>query len=163
MKKFKISQKGFTIVEVLVYGVVFSLLLFLITQVFITVRTTSANALAMVNLQQNYARIVFDLNQTLRGATGVVFPSPGDSSVSLSLNDGGIVYQIEDKVLKKVISGSSLDLSDEGVSIPTISFENVGEATQTATIKILMTVESRYVLEGGRTISEDFQTTIGLR
>lgn len=157
------SQSGYTLIEVLIYTVIFSLFLLLTTQVFLTIRTMTANSFVMVNLQQNYARIFSDFNQTIRAAENVIVPTPGNSGQTLSLNNGGIVYQLQGGVLQKVENGTPIELSDEGVSVSTIVFENIGEATQTATIRIQMAIDSLYVLEGGRTVSEDLQTTVGLR
>lgn len=167
MKKNKLKlgddQKGFTLIEVLVYGVVFSLFLFLVVQVFVTVTLTSANSLAMINLQQNYSRIFSDLNQTIRNVDEVDFPLAGGSGNTLSLNSGEVIYQLSDGAIQKVVSGSALSLNDEGVSITAIGFENVSEATMASTIKVQMTIQSNYLLENGRQISEDLQTTISLR
>ena len=156
-------QKGFTLIEVLVYGVVFSLFLLLTVQVFVTIKTTSANSLSMVSLIENYTRIFFDLNQTIRGAQDVVSPTAGNSAASLSLNSGEIVYQVNNGVLEKVVGGQALALTDEGVSIGSATFTSVGEATQTASIKIQMTLDSNYLLESGKNLSEQLETTIGLR
>lgn len=157
------EEGGYTLVEVLVYGFIFSLFLLLTVQVFLTIRTMTANSFVMVNLQQNYAHIFSDFNQTIRTASNVVFPTSGNSGVSLSLNNGDIVYQVNGGVLQKVEDGTPIDLTNEGVSVSAITFENIGEATQAATIRAQMTIDSNYLLEGGRNVSEDFQTTIGLR
>lgn len=157
------SQLGYTLIEVLVYGAIFSLFLLLTVQIFLTIRTMTANSFVMVNLQQNYARIFSDFNQTVRAASNVIFPTPGSSGASLSLNNGEIVYQVNGGILQKVEGGTPIGLTDEGISVSAITFENIGETTQIPTIRIQITVDSNYVLEGGRTVSEDFQTTVGLR
>ncbi|MFC1727004.1 type II secretion system protein J [Patescibacteria group bacterium] len=159
----KNGQTGFTLIEVLIYGAIFSLFLLLITQLFITIKTSAANSMAMTNLQQNFIRIFSDMNQSIRKAEGVVSPTSGNSAADLSLNGGTLLYQVNDGVLEKVDGGTTFSLSDNGVSITALSFENVGEATQTASVKIQMTVDSNYLFEGGRTISENFKTTISLR
>lgn len=157
------TQRGYTLIEILVYGVLFALFLLLATQIFLTIRMTAANSFAMVNLQQNYARILSDFNQTIRAAENVASPSPGNSGETLSLNNGTIVYRVEGGVLQKVVNDIPIGLSDSGISLSNPVFENLGEATQAASIRIRMEVNSNYLLEGGRVISEDLQTTINLR
>lgn len=157
------SQRGYSLIELLVYTVLFSLFLLLVTQIFLTIKTISANSLAMVNLQQNYVRLFSDLNQTIRSADNIVSPVSGTSGPALSLNDGDITYQVQNGVLEKAISGLPIALSDEGINVSGLIFENLGEATQAASIKIQMNIESNYILEGNRRVSEDFQTTINLR
>ena len=51
--------------------------------------------------------------------------------------------------MQKKVDSEIYDLSDEGIEITSLSFENIGEATQTATLKIRMSLESNYYLEGG--------------
>lgn len=157
------KQRGFTLIEVLIYGGVFSLFLLLITQIFLTLRITAASALAMIDLQQNQVRMLADFNQTLRRAEAITYPSAGNSGGSLSLNDGALVYQVTGGVLEKKMGSTVLNLSDEGVKVTAVNFENVGEATQAGTIKIQMTLESSYLFQSGRTLTEEFQTSIGLR
>ncbi len=90
-------------------------------------------------------------------------PLPGESTAILSLNNGLILYQLVDGVLVKVDDGQAWDLTTDEVIVSGLSFENLVESTQTATIKIEMTVQSSYLLEGGRRLSEMIQTTAGLR
>jgi Tfp pilus assembly protein PilW len=154
---------GFSLIEVLVYGVVFGLFLLLTAQVFLAIRLTSANSLGMVSLQENYLRIFSDLNQTIRAADAVNLPLPGNTAASLSLDSGTISYQLNQGVLEKVVNGTAMDLSDAGVTITAVSFTNVGAADQLPTIKMQINIESNYLLGGGATLSEELATTVGLR
>lgn len=157
------KSRGFTLIEVLIYGFIFGAFLMLVTQLFLTIKSTTANSMAMSNLQQNYARIFSDFNQTIRSAENVTSPLPGNFASSLSLNDGQITYQLSDGVMQKTIGTSTYDLNDNGLRLTGINFENAVESTQTAVIKINFSVESNYFLQSGKKVTEDFQTTIGLR
>lgn len=159
----KEQKNGYTLIEVLIYGVIFSLLLLLVTQIFLTIKSSAANSLAMINLLENNTQILADFNQTIRAADNVVAPLPGESETYLSLNNDLVSYQLNAGVLEKVVAGEPLALNDEGVTVRSLNFENVGEATQTPTLKIRFSLESNFLLEGGRTVQEDFETTIGLR
>ena len=163
--KLNISNKtsGFTIIEVMIFTLIFSLFLLLATQLFLTIKSVTANSASMANLQQNMTRVFSDVNQTIRGAEEVTFPTAKGAGSSLNLNSGQIVYQLSGGVMQKVIGGQAYDLTDAGVTISSLIFENVGEATQSASVKVNMTFDSNYLLEGGRTVSEDMQTTLTLR
>ena len=156
-------EKGYSLIEVLIYSSILALFLLLVVQVFIAVKNVNAHSTAFVGMQRNLRQIVADMNQTLKMASSVTTPLPGQTSNNLSLDGGDIVYQVNDGVLQKTASGQTWDLTTEEVAISNLSFENAVEATQTATIKIEMEVESNYLLEGGRRLSENFQTTISLR
>jgi Tfp pilus assembly protein PilW len=157
------KQKGFTLIELLVYGVVFSLLLLLITQVFLTVKSISANSLAMINLQQNLNRVFTDFNQTIRNADTVDYPAAGTGDASLSIDSGAVVYQVSAGHLTKVSAGVPVNLTDDGVTVTGISFSNVSEATMPAVIRINVDFQSNYLLTAGRQIEENLETTIGVR
>ncbi len=159
----KFRQGGFTIIEVMVYGIVFSLFLLLVTQFFLTVKNMAANSFVFVNLQENYVRAFTDFEQTIRTADSVTAPVVGGAGQVLSLNNSQIIYRQENGILKKEIGGSAYDLTDEGVVVKDLSFENIGAVTQKSSVRIKMTLDSNYLLESGRIISEDFQTTVGLR
>lgn len=150
-------------IEVMVYGLVFALFLLLVTQVFLTINSTSANSLSMNNLQDNYLRIFSDFEQTIRQAANVAIPPPKSFGATLSLNNGAIVYQLDNGTLQKVVSGVPIALNDSGVSVKNLNFENIGEAAQTDSIRIKMNIQSNYFFPGGKTLVEDFQTTVNLR
>ncbi|HUW21412.1 MAG TPA: hypothetical protein VMW41_01960 [Candidatus Bathyarchaeia archaeon] len=154
---------GYTLIEVLLYSLILSLFLLLTTQVFITVKLSSTQSNIFVYLSRNFRRASSDFTQTIRGAANVSSPLPGSLSASLVLNNGAITYQLDQGILKKTQSGQTWDLTTDEVTVSDLSFENAAESTQTALLRISMKIESNYLLEGGRKISEDFETTIGLR
>lgn len=157
------NEAGFTLLEVLIYSGILAIFLLLTTQLFISIKLTNAYSISLVGLQKNCRQIISDLTQTIRGAENVTVPLPSQSASTLSLNNGTILYQLEDGVLKKTEDGQTWNLTTDEVTVSGLSFENPVEATQTATIKISMTVESNYLLEGGRKLSEILQTTVSLR
>lgn len=158
-----LRPSGFTLIEVMVYGVVFAFFLLLVTQVFLAIKSTSANTRAIVSLQENYARVFSDLSATLRQADNVLAPGVGSTAPSLSLNSGSILYRIEDGVLKKVIAGSSVDLTDARVSVVNPVFARFETADHKPSVRITFTVESNYLFPGERKVSEEFQTAFTLR
>ncbi len=157
------AKNGYTLIEVLIYSGILAVFLLLVTQLFISIRLTNAQAISLVGMQKNCRQIIADMTQTIRGAENVMVPLPGESTAILSLNNGLILYQLVDGVLVKVDDGQAWDLTTDEVIVSGLSFENLVESTQTATIKIEMTVQSSYLLEGGRRLSEMIQTTAGLR
>lgn len=155
--------RGFTLIEVMVYGIVFTFLLLLVTQVFLAIKSTTANTRAMVSLQENYARVYTDLSITLRQADSVLSPGVGSTAPSLTLNTGEIAYQVNDGVLRKVIDGTPVDLTDERVSVINPVFSRLGTAGQKPSVRVTFTLESNYLFPGERKVSEAFQTAFTLR
>ena len=156
-------EEGYTLLEVLIYSSILALFLLLTTQLFISIKLTNAHSIALVGLQKNCRQIIADLTPTIKAAENVMTPLPGETATTLSLNNGTILYQIENGVLQKIEDSQVWELTTNEVTVSGLSFENPIEATQTANIKIVMTVESNYLLEGGRKLSEILQTTVDLR
>lgn len=157
------KSKGYTLIEILIYTVIVSLYLFLVAQLFISIKTANANSIALGALQKNSRQIVADLTSTLRNAQTVNTPAAGQTTTVLSLNNGAISYQLQNGILQKTENGQTWDLTTPEVTLANLSFQNPVEATQTASLHLTLTIESNYLLEGGRQLSEDLVTTITLR
>jgi hypothetical protein len=157
------KEKGYTLLEVLLYSIILGLFLLLVSQVFISVKLVNAHSIALASLQRNFRQIVSELDASLKRANNVTTPVAGESSSVLALNDGLILYQLSNGILEKVDNGQAWDLSTNEVVITDLSFGNLVEATQTATIEIRMTAESNYLLEGGRKLSEILKISVSLR
>jgi len=157
------KEQGYTLVEIILYSGILALFLLLTVQIFISVKLSSAHSDVFVSLSKNFRQIISDLTQTIKRAETVTSPLPGETVSTLSLDDGVILYQLGDGVFRKTESGQTWDLTTEEVTVSNLSFQNLAEADQAASIKIRMTLESNYLLEGGRRLSEDLETTVGLR
>jgi Tfp pilus assembly protein PilW len=154
---------GFTLLEVLIYSAILAMFFLVTTQIFITIKNTNAHSLALVGLQKNLRQVSAEMTQTIRQATAVTSPLPGETSETLSLNEGAIVYGLSDGVLQKSEGGETWDLTTDEVTVSNLSFANLVEATQSGSLRITADVQANFVLEGGQLLSENFQTTISLR
>lgn len=159
----KSRQAGFTLIEVLIYTFILSMFLLLTTQIFITIKLSNANSMALNSLQKNYRQILTDLTRTIKAAEGVEAPLSQQSDSTLSLNNGSIVYRLNNGVMQKVVAGEEFDLTTREVTVTNLNFENTAELNQTDIIKISLDLESNYLLEGGRSVRESLQTTVSLR
>jgi hypothetical protein len=154
---------GYTLVEVLLYAVLLGLFLFLTVQIFITIRLSNAHALAFASLSKNIRAVTADLSQTIKSAQNVIDPLPGQAATSLSLNNGTVTYGLQSGAFQKTENSQTWELTTDEVVVSNLSFENQIEATQEATLTIKASFESNYLLEGGRRLSEELETTISLR
>ena len=160
-KRYK--TKGYTLIEVLVYSAILAVFLLLTSQIFISMKLSSANSASLNSLSQNLRQIVSELEPTVREAVNITQPLPGETTAILSLNSGAILYQVQGGILKKTESGQTWNLTTDEVKVSNLSFQNPVEATQTGAIKIKMIVESNYALEGGEKLSENLETSISQR
>ena len=149
-------------IETLIYGLILGVFLLVVVQLFVAVKTSNANSVAFGSLQKNFHQVVSDFNQTVKNAENTTL-LPGTPATTLSLNSGTIFYELDEGVLKKTEGGEVWDLTTNEVTVSALSFENLTEATQSAIIKIRMDLESNYLLQGGRRLSETLETSVGLR
>jgi hypothetical protein len=157
------NEQGYTLVEIILYSGILALFLLLTVQIFISVKLSSAHSDVFVSLSKNFRQTVSDLTPTIKGAETVTSPLPGETVSVLSLNDGLILYQLGDGVFRKTENGQTWDLTTEEVTVSNLSFQNLAEVDQAASIKIKMTLESNHLLEGGRRLSDYIETTVNLR
>ncbi len=161
--KKSLLSPGYSLIEVLVYTFLLSIFLLLLSQLFIAVKEINAHSASLVGLQKNTRQVLTELTKNLREASSVALPVPGGTSESLSLNSGAIVYQVEEGILTKTVSGETLSDTTPEVTILDPEFTYMAEATQTAAVKIYLTIESNYLLSNGRRLSQPLETTVSLR
>lgn len=162
MKKILKIQRGFSLVEILVYMGLFAILLIPLLQLFsstIAVRLES-EATSAVAQDGRYiiARLTYDIHRansitvpdpaTLQiSGTGFAYTYSVDGGKNLSLNDGATSYV----------------LNSEGTSIPQISFTLKGNSGGVKVVSISVQVESKVIRQGGNKELKTFETVVGNR
>ncbi len=158
-------QSGFTLIELAIYMGILSILLFVLTNFFITALDTQLESQATSSVDQDSKFILNRLSYDITNADNVTIPlNPGDQTNSLQLVKNGITYTYS-------LNGTSLTITDNvgtdvlnsiGTTISNLSFQKIGYAGEKPTVQIKFTINSVAVKKGGND-SESFQTTMGLR
>lgn len=161
--KFIKYEKGMTILELIIYCGLLSMVLSLLYVFFIQASYQKVVQVIETEIYSNGYRMLFDFEQTIRNASSLQSPVLGSSGNSLSLNSGNIVYRINsDKALEKVENGVINKLTDNRILVDQITFESLGPSTQSSTIKIKFSLIGNYDFRGNER-REDFQTAVSLR
>ena len=167
-KKIKLdSQKGVTIVELLLYMSILSILLTILTSVFVSALDvqSESNAVSSVEQDGNYilARLAYDIHR----AQSINIPaSNGATSDNFQIVIGGINYTYSIDANNNLILVNNLgtnNLNNYGTSVSGFSILRLGNAGGIEnTLKINFTVTSRTKRISGYEV-KNFQTNISLR
>ena len=172
--KLKISDaNGFTLVELLVFMGIFSILIVVLTQIFLSALNVQLETQATSSVQQDgryiLARLAYDINR----AKNITEPAtPGTSSHQLQLTIGGSNYKyaaIGNLLRLTVDTDTPVQLNSFQTTISNISdlnFKRVGAGSTNGTtkdsIQINFTLTSSSKSQSGAEV-KTFQTAAGLR
>jgi len=161
----KNSSQGFTIIELLVYMGILSILLFILTDIFVATLNVKSESESQAAVHQDgryiLAKLMYDINQ----ASSVSSPSYSTYSDSLTIvinnsvktynSLGDKLYITEDLTESNLLNSIDTQISD-------LKFTNLGNNPGKSTIQISFTLTSKMIKNTGPEV-ESFQTTIGLR
>jgi len=176
----KSSQKGITLIELLLYMGIFSILLGVLVQLFGTIVNVSLESQANSSVSQDgryiLSRITYDVRQA--DVTKITSPAvygvqnPAIQVLQFTTIDGTIYkYWMSGNNLMldnlTVIPNTSYQVNSYGTSVSNLSFTRMKSTTTTSTPKNIITVSftltSTTIESGNRQRVGNFQTTIGTR
>jgi len=162
------AQKGFTLVELLLYMGILSVMLSILVTIFVTAIDVQLESEATSAVQRDgtyiLARLAYDVH---RASSISVPPSLGADSTNLKILVGGVNYTYsidgsENLTLFNDIEINNLNSYDSKVSALTVKrLGNAGGFEDT--LKINFTLTSRTKRTGARYEKKDFETILALR
>jgi len=157
--------KGFTLVELLLYMGLFSLLTVVLTDILVTTVNIQLTSSSSNNIVQDgryiYSRFIYDINQ----AQSVILPQNlGDGSNSLEFTKNGNSYSYTLEMGNIILTDhtGSYQLNGYDTSISDLSFRRIGNINGKHTFRINFTISGKTTVNGNTEIRH-FQTTAGLR
>lgn len=160
-----LKKKGFTIVEMLIYMGLLSVLLVSMTALFSSIIDSRLEAESKSAVEQDgdylLARMFYDIS---RADTITTPATSGSSSSSLLLVIGGITYtyQIASNKLQLTNNLGSNILNGESSNISNLSFTRNGLVGSSSTVTMSFTLTSSTSANKGYE-TKNFSTTVGLR
>lgn len=158
-------QKGFSLVELLIYMALMSIFLMVLLDIFAATLNTklSSESTSVVSQDSRYvfSKLTYDINN----ADSVILPVPGATSTGLQIDNSGSIstYVLNSGNLVKTAGGISMNLNGIDTEFDSISFKNIGNPDGKSTIQVVYTVRSKIIIQGGRTETQTINTTIGIR
>ncbi len=159
------TQRGFTLIEMLMYMVLLGFLLVIFVDLFATSIDVQMESQSVSHVNQDASFLLTRLSYDVQRAQLVTIPATaGASTNSLQITIDGInyTYALANGNLQVTNVNGTDVLNSFDTTISSITFQNVKNSIGKATIKIILTVTSRITQTSG-TESKTIQTTIGLR
>jgi len=156
-------QKGFTLVEMLIYMGLFSIFMVALTEVFTASLSAKIESQATASVDQDGRFIFLRLSHDISQADQIVgsYGSPADS-LTIQLDGQNYVYSLDAGNLILTNDAGSTQLNSSRTTVSNLTFEKVGNAIEKDTVQIRMTLTSTATQNKGPETRE-FQTTIGMR
>jgi len=159
-----IKNKGFTLVELLIYMALVSIFLLVLLDVFTTTLNSKLASESTSAISYDSRYILSKLSYDVNNADGVTSPALGITDTSLQLTSGGVTstYALAGGKFAKTVGGVSMSLNGTDTQLDSISFKNLGNAGGKPTIQVVYIVRSKIVVWGG-TQAQTVNTTVGTR
>lgn len=164
-KRVKPRARGFTLVEVILYISLFSVLLIVLTEIIAATFDVQLESEARTESEGEakfiMTRLLYDINR----ASSIAVPaSLGQTATSLQLVIGGTnyTYNLSSQNLQLTTSLGTDNLNSSQVQIQAVSFQRVGNVGGKPTVRINLTLASSTQVSGNSEV-RSYQTTVGLR
>jgi type II secretory pathway pseudopilin PulG len=172
-QKIVVTQQGFTIIELLLYMGIFSMLLLVLMQIFTSILSVHAESQATSQVDQDGTYILTRLSNDIHKASTVVEPTLGSTCLPTCpttmriTGSGGFDETITQSGNDLTLNGTPLNSADTTVTVTFLTLGNVLSPTPPGgaknSVQIQLTVTSKTVQPGGKQQKKSFQTTIQTR
>ncbi|HLB61010.1 MAG TPA: prepilin-type N-terminal cleavage/methylation domain-containing protein [Patescibacteria group bacterium] len=158
-----IRSRGFTLIELVIYAGVTSVMLSVWYQLFALGGVQKVRDIVEDSLVINADTAFYELTRTVQGATSVTVPAAGASSPVLQLDAGAVVYQVDaNGILTRTEGGQTAAVTNDNVVVDQVAFTHLGPSSESPTVVVELTLSGRHLLEGKQR-TEMYRTGISLR
>lgn len=157
-------KKAFTLIELIIFMGIFSVLIFIFTDIFVSALKTKTLEEATASVNQDANFILMKLQYDINNASSVTQPELNNTSESLYITiDGvGVLYRMNAGRLERVVGTEAVSLNGYNTTLTSLYFKNMGTPEGKSTVKIALTLESKGVVNN-RSEVINLETTAGLR
>ncbi|PLX24969.1 hypothetical protein C0580_03515 [Candidatus Parcubacteria bacterium] len=168
MKKNK--QKGFTLIELILYIGIASVVLLVITSFFQMTLSSKAKNKTILEVEQQGMQVMQIITQAVINSEGITSPSAGNSSSGVVLDvvtvsDDPTVFDLSGGTIRITEgAGSPINITSSLVNVDSLIFENLSKADTAGILRIEFTIS--YINNAGRNEydwSKTFYSSISLR
>lgn len=157
--------RGFSIMEMVVYIGLLSILLFVLSDILISALDVQLESQSASSIEQDGRYVLAKLLYDIKQAQAIVTPvNIGDTAPTLQITEGGIpyTYSLNNGNLVLNRSGTIDSLNGFDTTISNLSFQRLGNTGGSNTLQIKFTIASKTKRPSGYEM-KDFQITVGLR
>lgn len=161
------KQKGFTLIEVLIFMGIFSILLLAMFQLLTSIFDVQLESQSTAVVSKDGRYILNRLTYDIKNATIVISPGAGNQGQSLIISDGTTIYTYQlsngNLTLTNSVTGTIDQLNSVNTSISNLNFLTLSDANaQNKTVTASFTINSKIIERKGIN-TESFNITVGTR
>lgn len=161
----KKNKNGFTLIELVLFMGLFSILLVILTTVFTALVQKQLEIQSISSVESDRDYILSRLKYDISRASAIQIPeTPGETTQQLVLVIDGqtTIYELQNSALELTINNDTQRMNNVNTNISNLIFTRVGNASGTAQVKVTLTIESN-ILEAYGQRSASINTFLGLR
>lgn len=166
MKKRLVLSKieGFTIIELLLYMGIFSILLLVIFNLFLNALDLKAISESFSSVQEDGRFIVTKFENDITNANSITSPAIGSSSNTMQfvLYGTSYTYRLNNNNVEFIAPDGTYILNGHNSQVKSLSFQNIGNVSGKQTIQLKITLQS-LVAHNNVYDTISLQTTAGTR
>lgn len=159
------KTKGFTLIELMIYIAIFSVLIVVLSELFSAILNVKKESEANTAVQQDVSYLMTRFMYDISRASSVTVPSTlGETGSSLQIVIDGINYSyaLSGGQLTLTNNNGTDSLSSSETTVSNLSFTRLGSGSTKDSIRFSFTVTSNVVQSSGQE-SKTVLTTVGLR
>lgn len=140
------KQSGFTLIEMLLYIALSSIVLLALSQFFVLSLSIRAKAQSVAEVEQQGSLALKTMTQIIRNASAITVPTAGAASSSLTITvptgvKSPTIFDLSGGVLRiKEGAGSPINLTDSRVAVTNLVFSNLSVTADHGTVRIQFTL-----------------------
>ncbi len=157
-------KKAFTLIELIIFMGIFSILIFILADIFISSLKTKTASESSAAINQDARFIFAKLSSDINNANSINSPALGSSSSTIDLVLYGIpeTIRLNNNNIELVTAGNTYVLNSINSRITNLAFTRLGNDPGKNTIRINLTLQSRAIVNNNPEVIS-LETTIGLR
>ena len=165
-KKFE-KQKGFTLIELVIYMGIFCLLMVVMLQLLTAIFDVQLESQSTSAVSQDGRFILNRLTYDINNSINVISPTIGNQGTSLVISDGNVTYTYQllngNLTLTNNITGTKDQLNSVNTSLSNLNFLTLSDTSaQNKTVTMSFTINSKVIRREGIN-TENFRITLGTR
>ena len=159
------KSKGFTLVEMVLYMSLLSLLTILMVDIFASSLDIQLESQAASSVEQDGRFLLSRLSYDIQNAQSAILPTPRGAignSLQIKVNDINYTYSVNNGNLELTNNNGTDVLNSIDTNVSNVSFQRLGTGVEKESVQVQFSVKSK-IMRTNVIETKTFQTTIGLR
>lgn len=161
-----LQQKGFTLIELVIYMGILTILLSVLSSIFGAIVDVQLESTATSSVDQDGRYILAKLTHDVASSSAILLPlNPGDqtNTLQLTINSINYTYSLDSNKNLQIVNNSTNEtnvLNSYDTYLSGLTFTRIGSGDSNDTVRVSYTLISR-TSEITRQETKTFQTTLG--